>query len=669
MQKITAKDGQSANIIKENIAQLKALFPDVITENGVDFDTLRQLLGDAQELDQGEEKYGLSWHGKKRALQIALTPSLGTLLPCQSESVEWSKSKNIFIEGDNLEVLKLLQKSYAGKIKLIYIDPPYNTGKEFVYPDNYHDDLDTYLKYTGQKDSSGMSFSTNKETSGRKHTNWLNMMYSRLRLARDLLAKDGIVAISIDENEHANLVKLGELVFGAENFAGDVIWKNSSKNDQDYVSMQHEYVVIFVKNKSENKGQWLEKKEGLDQIYKAFEGFRAQFDGDEDKIHEAALEWYRQFPDSNPIKDSKHYSWMDERGVYFASDLSGPNDGQYVFDLLHPTTKKACKMPASGWRYPEETLLQRVKEGRVQFGPDHTTVPKNKTYLKDTEFQSLTSVKIKDGRAASKRLENLFGSKVFNNPKDEYLLKDFMKAFGLKDDDIVLDFFAGSCSSAHAVIELNRETGSNCRYIAVQLPEDLSAMESSASGSAKKIAKNAISYLKKKGRPQNIAEIGKERLRLVAERYAAEQTLDAGFRAFRLATSNIKAWSPDRKDLEATLLAYTDHLTEGRSQDDLLHELLLKRGIDLAVDTKTKQVAGKSIHSVGSGVLFACLDDSIAAVEVEDVAHGILAWHKELAPETDSHVFFRDSAFADDIAKTNMAAILEQNGISHVRSL
>jgi adenine-specific DNA-methyltransferase len=326
-------------------------------------------------------------------------------------------------------------------------------------------------------------------------------------------------------------------------------------------------------------------------------------------------------------------------------------------------------MPASGWRYPEETLLQRVKEGRVQFGPDHTTVPKNKTYLKDTEFQSLTSVKIKDGRAASKRLETLFGSKVFNNPKDEYLLKDFMKAFDLKDDDIILDFFAGSCSSAHAVIELNREIGSNCRYIAVQLPEDLNAMEASATGSAKKIAKNAIAYLKKKGRPQNIAEIGKERLRLIAERYADEDGLDAGFRAFRLATSNIKAWSPDRADLEGTLLAHAEHLEEGRSQDDLLHELLLKRGIDLAVNIEVKKVAGKTIHSVGFGVLFACLDQNIAAAEVEAIAQGVLNWHKELEPETDTHVFFRDSAFADDIAKTNMAAILEQNGISHVRSL
>lgn len=669
MDKVTQQDGQSADIISENTEKLKELFPDAFTEAGVNFDVLRQLLGDASILDEGEEKYGLNWHGKKKARQISLTPSTGTLLPCPKESVNWDTTKNLFIEGDNLEVLKLLQKSYANKVKMIYIDPPYNTGKEFVYPDNYQDNLDTYLRYTGQINDDGFKVSTNKETSGRKHTNWLNMMYSRLRLARNLLTSDGIVAISIDENEHANLVKLGQDVFGAENYCGEIVWKNSSKNDQDYISIQHEYFVVFVKSRTENKGIWTEKKEGLDEIYKAFDGFRKQYGDDWAAIHQAALEFYRSFPDSNPIKDSKHYNWMDERGVYFASDASGPNVGQYVYEIQHPTTGANVKKPARGWFCPKENFLELIKENRVHFGDDENKVPCLKTYLKDTETKSLSSLRFKDGRAASKRLKSLFGEAVFTNPKDEFLLKDLFKAFRVSQNDIVLDFFAGSGSTQHAVDLLNLEQKSQVSVISVQLPEDLHAMHSSATGLAKKVTKNAIDYLKEKGLPENLCEIAKERIKLVGESLDADSSLDTGFRVFKLATSNIRAWVPDNTDLEDTLLSHREHLIEGRTTLDVLFELLLKRGIDLTIPIEERHVAAKTVHSIGFGVLFACLDTSIKADEVDELAQGILDWYKELDPETDTHVFFRDSAFADDITKTNMAAILEQNGITHVRSL
>lgn len=670
MKHVTPEEGQSANIIAENLERLRELLPDAFTENGVNFETLRQLLGDAQVLDEGEEKYGLNWHGKKKARQIALTPSTGTLLPCPEESVDWDTTKNLFIEGDNLEVLKLLQKSYSNKVKLIYIDPPYNTGKEFVYPDNYQDNLDTYLKYTGQIDNEGFKVSTNKEASGRKHTNWLNMMYARLRIARNFLSEDGIIVISIDENEHANLVKLAGDVFGEENYCGDIIWKNSSKNDQDYISIQHEYFVVFVKNKNINKGIWVEKKEGLEDIYKAFSNFKKNRGEDWEAIHKDAIEWFKQFPDSNPIRDSKHYTWMDKKGVYFPDNISGPNVGQYVYDVKHPITKETVKPPSRGWFCPEEKMLTLIADDGVHFGTDETTVPCLKTYLKNTEMKSLTSMRYKDGRVASKRLKALFGEAIFTNPKDEELLKDLFKAFGVKGDDIVMDFFAGSASTFHAVQLLNKDQGSSCRVILAQLPEDLHEMVKVATGLSKKVIQNAITYLTSHNLPANLCEIAKQRIRLLGMQNESLAGMeDKGFRTFKLSTSNIKMWNPDRTDLESTLLSHEEHLIGKRTEQDVLYELLLKRGVDLTTPIEKREVAGKNLYSIGYGVLFACLDESIFRHQVEDIAQALINWHKELEPFSETHVFFRDSAFSDDVSKTNMVAILEQNGVNHVRSL
>jgi adenine-specific DNA-methyltransferase len=274
MDKVTLQDGQSADIISENLEKLKELFPDAFTEGGVNFDVLRQLLGDASVLDEGEEKYGLNWHGKKKARQIALTPSTGTLLPCPEESVDWDTTQNLFIEGDNLEVLKLLQKSYAGQVKQIYIDPPNNTGKEFVYPDRFQDNLDTYLKYTGQVDSEGMKFASNTEAGGRKHTNWLNMMLPRLRLAKNLLKKDGAIFVSCDENEQTRLRAILDEVFGNENFVADLVWAGGRKNDSKLVSVSHEYIVCYARDMNflrENKVLWRQRKKGLDEIYAQYE--------------------------------------------------------------------------------------------------------------------------------------------------------------------------------------------------------------------------------------------------------------------------------------------------------------------------------------------------------------------------------------------------------------
>lgn len=670
MEKLTGQDGMSLNLIDENKKALMNVFPDAFTEDGIDFKVLKQLLG--EEVVESKEKYGLNWFGKTNARQIALTPSIGSLRPVHDESVEWDNTHNIFIEGDNLEVLKLLQKSYSNKIKLIYIDPPYNTGKEFVYPDNYKDNLNTYLKYTGQIDNEGLIFSTNKETSGRKHTNWINMMYPRLRVARNLLSNEGVIVISIDENEHANLVQIGKEVFGEENYCGEIVWKNSSKNDQDYLSIQHEYFVVFVKSKTENKGLWTEKKEGLDQIYNAFESFHEELGDDWAAIHKEALKFYNSFADSNPIRDSKHYDWMDHRGVYFPSDASGPNVGQYVYDVDHPITGKPVKLPARGWSCPKESLLELIADDRVHFGKDEKTVPCLKTYLKDTETKSLTSLRFKDGRAATKRLKKLFGEAVFTNPKDEELLRDLLKAFGVKKDDIVLDFFAGSASTYHAVNLLNIEQESSCRTILVQLPEDLYAMHKAATGLSKKVIKNAIKYLSDRELPANLCEIAKERMRLTGAAIINDKSdavCDLGFKVFKLDSSNIVAWNPDRKDLELSLLVHAEHLVPGRSEQDVLYELLLKRGVELTVPIEENEFAGKTVYSIGYGALFACLDMEIRRDDVEELAQGITDWLEELDPVNEAQIVFRDSAFENDVTKTNIAAILEQRGIKHVRSL
>ncbi len=648
----------SPNLTQDNIVRIRDLFPGSVTEArgedgsvklAVDFDQLRQELTESI-VEGPQERYHLNWPGKREALLAANAPIAKTVRPYPKDSVSFEGASNIFIEGDNLDALKLLQETYLGKVKLIYIDPPYNTGNDFIYSDDFSTTSDEFLKKSNQKDESGNKLVANTEANGRFHSDWLSMIYGRLKLARNLLTDDGIAIISIDESEHSNLVTLGREVFGDANFCGEIIWKNSSKNDQDYVSIQHEYLVFFVKSKAANPGEWVEKKVGLDEIYKAFEGFKAKHGSDWKAVHEAALDWYKQFPDSNPIRDSKHYSWMDERGVYFPDNISGPNDGQYVYDVKHPVTGLVCKMPSSGWRYPESTLLQRISEGLVHFGPDHTTVPNNKTYLKNTEYQSLTSMRFVDGRAASKRLQNLFGEKVFTNPKDEILLKDIFKAVGLKGNDVVLDFFAGSGTTAHAVFELNKEQGSHCKWILVQLPEDIEDMKRTAKGSAKKVAENAIKYLKGKGYSTNIAQLSKERIRLCGQKYG-EYGVDVGFRALTVDTSNMTDvyYSPDALE-KPNLDMFIDNIKPDRKPEDLLFQVMLDWGVDLALPIAKQNIQGKEVFLVDGNALAACFD-----------GHGSVdeAFVKELAKVQPLRVVFRDAGFKDSSVKINVEQIFK----------
>lgn len=649
----------SPDLTDANIDKLAELFPSVVTETrdsdgnpmmAVDFDLLRQELS-SHVVEGPQERYQLDWPGKRAAWFAANAPIAKTLRPVRDESVDFNATKNLYIEGDNLEALKLLQESYLGKIKLIYIDPPYNTGNDFVFADSFARTKEEELRRSGQVSEDGVPLVANTSANGRFHSDWLSMMFPRLKLARNLLTDDGVLVVSIDENEHANLVNIGTEVFGIDAYVGEIVLKNSSKNDQSYISMQHEYIVFFVKNKTANPGDWSERKEGLEKIYAAFEGFRKEFGTDWAAINLAAKAWFKQFPASDPVSASKHYTWMDERGIYFPDNIAGPNDGQYVYDVLHPGTAKPCKAPSTGWRYPESTMQQRLADGRVHFGADHTTVPNNKTYLASTETQSLTSIRYVDGRAASKRLATLFGEKIFTNPKDELLLRDIYKAVGVSKGDVVLDMFSGSGSALQAVWELNLATGSEVHFIGIQVAEDLNASLKTAKGAAKQITTNAIKYLTTLGKPPTVSEIGKQRLRLAGERLRDKAPmLDLGFRSLKVDTTNMVdvLRTPDETDQQA-LTGLEDSVKPDRTAEDLLFQILLGWGLDLAMPLNSETIEDYELLVVEDDALIACFDTNVTPELVRAIAR-----------REPLRAVFRDSGFASDDARINAEQVFRE---------
>lgn len=467
---------ENKNVNDRVMKVLKENFPSCFTNEGkFDLPKFNEFISD--KVDITKEGYELNFLGKSYAKYLTSLDADTLIVPDMEHNMrkENVNSQNVYITGDNFDSAKHLLNSYRGLIKCIYLDPPYNTGSDgFTYQDKFSFTVSELTEKLNLEDKEAERILDLIARGSASHSAWCMFMLPRLLMARDLLTEDGIVVISIDENEHANLKLLCDEVFDERNYAGEIIWKNSSKNDQDYISMQNEYILFYVKNKDVNKGRWKEKKEGLEDIYKAFEKIRKEFkEYDREGIHKKAVEWFRQFPDSNPIKDSKHYAWYDDHdGVYFASDISGPRFGQYVYDVLHPVTGRVVKAPANGWRYPEITMLDKIKNDQVHFGVDETTVPKDKTYLKNTEYQSLTSIKYKDGRIASKMIEKLLGdAKYFSNPKDVDLMASIFTALEIGSDDIVLDMFSGSATTAHTVMKMNAENGTNIKYIHLQLDE------------------------------------------------------------------------------------------------------------------------------------------------------------------------------------------------------
>ncbi len=667
MKRIIADDPEtrSADVVAENLEHLKTLFPEAFSEDKIDFEVLKQLLG--AELDEHEEKYGLNWHGKRQARQLALTPSTGTLRPCPDESVDWDTTQNLMIEGDNLEVLKLLQKSYAGKVKLIYIDPPYNTGKDFVYPDNYRNNIANYLELTGQVDSEHRKLSSNTESSGRFHSDWLNMMYPRLKLARHLLSEDGAIFCSCDETEQPRLRAALDDIFGQENFVADMVWAAGRKNDSRLISVSHEYIVCYVRHAgqlAENRSVWRQRKKGLDDIYARYEKLSQQHGTDYAAITSGLKKWFRELPDNHPAKPHKHYCHADARGIYFPDNISWPGGGGPKYKVSHPMTGNPVRAPSRGWMTADPDKMQQwIDEDRVHFGDNEDAVPCIKSYLRDREYQTPYSVFYQDGRASTKRLRELMGGNYFGFPKDETIIRSIIEMVA-SNDEVVVDFFAGSGTTGHAVMLQNVIDQGKLRFILVQLPEPLDT--------ANAAQKSAAEFCIELGNPRNIAELTKERLRRPAAKIRPENPSfsgDLGFRVFKLDTSNILAWEPDRDDLEGSLLANVEHIKPDRSEDDILYELLLKLGLDLCIPIENRSIQGRSVHSIAAGTLIACLEERIDREDVESLANGIAEWHTHLETVGDTTVVFRDSAFADDVAKTNLTAILDQRGLRNVRSI
>ena len=642
MKKITIDDSasRSADVVAENVQHLKTSFPEAFTEGQLDFEILKQLLGGA--VNGREEKYGLTWHGKRHARQLALTPSNGTLRPCPEESVDWATTQNLMIEGDNLEVLKLLQKSYAGKVKTIYIDPPYNTGKEFVYHDRFQDSIQNYLELTGQVEG-GKRLSTNTEANGRFHTDWLNMMYPRLKLARTLLSPQGIIFISIDDNEVANLKLICDDIFGSECYAGCVARVTGTPTGGGFRALVNELdnILIYLKVPDvEISGITFSQKDAA--IYDK-----------EDARGKYLIRSLRRTGGEDRREDRP--------SMYFG--ISAP-DGTVVYPVAPAgyESRWICgraryeEMVAGG--HIEWQLM--TKNGRTRW---HAY---QKFYLEGRLKQPSNLWKGLEGnKKATRDLRALFdGEKVFSFPKPVGLLRHILQIAATDKSSVVLDFFAGSGSTAHAVMEQNATDGGSRRYILVQLPEPLH-QESGEQNIG-------VQFCDKLKKPRNIAELTKERLRRAAKKVGNEHPMfsgDLGFRVFRLDSSNIRAWEPDREDLDGTLLRSIEHLKQDRTQDDILYELLLKLGLDLCVPMEARTIAGKTAQSIGAGTVITCFDDEIARQEVEPLALGIAEWHGELAPVGDTTVVFRDSAFVDDVAKTNLTAILRQRGLGNVRSL
>ena len=656
MKKLTAEDMEtkSADVVGDNVEHLKALFPEAFTEGKVDFAVLKQLLGDA--VDEREERYGLNWHGKRRARQLALTPSAGTLRPCPEESVDWDTTQNLMIEGDNLEVLKLLQKSYAGKVKLIYIDPPYNTGKDFVYPDNFQDNIKNYLELTGQVEG-GRKISSNTEASGRFHTDWLNMMYPRLKLARNLLREDGVIVVSIDDNEIERLRAACAEIFGEENFVAQICVQSNPRGRQSdtFFATVHEYLLIYAR-----AGETC----GIGGAVLTEEQ-RAEFD-----LTDSAGKPYRLLG----LRQRGSASLREDRPDMFFPLYVNPQTLKVSLEPLPDFTETVLPRKSTGedgrWMWGKDRcrkdidlLVPRLIERRAEFDVFVMDYLERNGDERSRKFKTIWDDKKLNTQNGTQEVKDLLGAAVMSFPKPVALLLDIVQ-LGSDHGDVVLDFFAGSGTTGHAVLAQNAIDGGSRRYILVQLPEPLD--------SENKDQKAAADFCDEAGKPRTLAELTKERLRRAAKKIQEDVPLfkgDLGMRVLKLASSNIRAWEPDRGDLPKTLHESVDHLKTDRTEADILFELLLKLGLDLTVPIQEKAITGKTVHSIGAGTLLVCLAEQVAANDVEPLALGIVAWHKELTPAGETTIVFRDSAFADDVAKTNITAILQQHGLENVRSL
>lgn len=668
------------DLTQDNVARIRELFPSCVTETkdaqgaitlAIDFDQLKQELS-SQIVEGPQERYHLNWPGKREALLTANAPIAKTLRPARDESVDFDKTKNLFIEGDNLEALKLLQETYLGKIKVIYIDPPYNTGNDFVYEDSFSQSSEEFLKKSNQKDDEGNRLVANKESNGRFHSDWLSMMYSRIKLARNFLRDDGVIFISIDDAEVSNLKNICSEIFGEHNFIASLVWEKGRKNDAKLISVGHEYMLIFVKNKmyfQEKKIKWREAKPGAKEILNEYIRLRKSFGNDNGAVEKGIREFYESLPKNHASKKHSRYNKVDDRGVWRDDNMSWPGGSGPTYDVIHPKTGVACAVPEGGWRYSTiEKMNEMIQLGKVVFRDDHSEPPIRKTYLveldadnesqddddmedaesDDLPIQVAGSYFYRSALQASNELTQIFGKKVFNNPKDKEVLARWISYVGVSDGDIVMDFFAGSGTTAHAVLELNAKENLNLRYILVQLPEIINPKA--------KGAKPAVSFLEKLGRPILVSELTKERLRRAGEIILKGGVhdgwnKDTGFRVLKIDTSNMADiyYVPDTIK-QTDLLKSVENIKPDRANaEDLLFQVLLDWGVDLTLPITREKVEGKQVYFVDGNALAACFETGIT----EDFV-------KELASRKPLRVVFRDNGFTNDAAKINVGQIFKQ---------
>ncbi|MCX8002610.1 MAG: site-specific DNA-methyltransferase [Anoxybacillus mongoliensis] len=625
-------DGKSLDLVQTNIEALKKLFPEVVTEGKIDFEKLKLVLG--EEIEKRNERYEFTWHGKTQAMKLAQTPSTGTLRPDKQSSKNWDTTENLYIEGDNLEVLKLLQKSYFGKIKMIYIDPPYNTGKDFVYKDDFRDNIKNYKEMTQQ------TTKANTETNGRYHTDWLNMMYPRLKLARNLLREDGFIFVSINDSEQANLKKIMDEIYGEDHFFAQIVVQ-SNKRGQTYkdIANTHEYLLVYSKSDQSSLFELLKEDNSL-----PYEDKKGKFDLWELRNRNPKFGRHNRPNLYFPIYVSP--SLIDENGY---SRISLKRTSEYFVEVYPKNSqgKESC------WRWSINKIME---DGDLE-GECPTIIAKQKQngdwniYEKSrkstTKPKSLWNENEVINEQGTIELGILNLGAYFDHPKPIHLVRKILTISSEKDD-IILDFFSGSATTAHAVMQLNAEDGGNRKFIMVQLPEPTD--------------ENSEAY---KAGYKNICEIGKERIRRAGEKIVQETgktDLDVGFKVFTLDSSNIKTWDPDFENFEKDLVEQLNNLKEDRTKEDLLYEILLKIGLPLTTPIEEIDYNGKTIYNVGFGAVLLCLENDIDL----DIVHEMMKHKSEhLSPK----VIFKESGFINDSVKINAIQTLKKNGINDVRSV
>ena len=615
----------SVNKVDENVEKIGKLFPNCITETiindtltkVIDFDILKQELSSVV-VEGREERYQFTWPDKKKSILLANAPIAKTLRPCKEESVNFDTTENLYIEGDNLDVLKLLQETYLGKVKMIYIDPPYNTGNDFVYEDDFAQDTDEYLANSGQYDEEGNRLVQNNESNGRFHTDWLNMIYPRLKLAKDLLSDDGVIFISIDENEIDNLKKICNEIFGEQNLVGAVIWERAfaPKNDAKYFSDSHDYILVYAKNLFDFSIGLLPRSEEANSRYKN--------------------------PDNDP------------RGLWAADNMTVKTyNVAYNYAITTPSGEKISPVNGRCWFTSKERMQALINDGRVWFGEDGNNMPRLKRYLLDVQ-QGMTATTIwkyadvghnQEGR---QELKKLFDNKgYFDGPKPVRLLNRILRIANLQKESIILDFFSGSATTAHAVMQLNAEDGGSRKFIMVQLPE--------------KTNEKSEAY---RAGYKNICEIGKERIRRAGAKIKEEagltaQNLDIGFRVLKCDSTNMKDVYYDPDKYEVILFnELIDNIKEDRTPEDLLFQVVLDLGVLLSSKIEETTIAGKKNFSVMDDYLIACFDDNVTEEAV-----------KAIAQRKPYYAVFRDSSMATDSVATNFEQIFSTYSPSTVRKV